>query len=138
MPCRACAAPIAPTDRFCPACGEPLPGDPTPRTVDVDVAELTRLREERERVSGELHAILADAEARDLTAEERRDWSNGYARWRELTYRITGIMDALSPRSGEDRRTHSGSHMAAQYLGNAGGDRRRGSDRRDPFRDRAP
>lgn len=137
MPCRACAAPITPEDRFCPMCGEPLPGDPGPRTVDIDVEELTRLRRAKERVSGELHAILEQAQERDLTSEERRDWSNRYAHWRELTYRITKIMDTLSPRAPDDRRS-SGPHMVPQLPGHAAPERRRGHDRRDPFWDRVP
>jgi hypothetical protein len=138
MPCRACAAVVNPTDRFCSECGEPLPSDPPPRTVALDVAELSRLRAEKERISGELNSLLEEAQERNLTPAERRDWSNRYARWRELTYQITRLMDALSPRSGEDRRQHSGPHMAAQFLPQPGDERRRGDDRRDPFWNRVP
>ncbi|HET7038252.1 MAG TPA: hypothetical protein VFH97_00065 [Gemmatimonadales bacterium] len=137
MHCRGCAAAVAPTDRFCPACGEPLPGDPPPRTVEMDVAELTRLRAEKERISGELNALLEEGQSRNLTPAERRDWSNRYARWRELTYQITRMMDALSPRAPDDRR-HSGPHMAAQIVPHQGDERRRGDDRRDPFWNRVP
>jgi hypothetical protein len=138
MPCRACAAPIADTDRFCPSCGEPLPGELTVRTVEIDVAELTRLRAEKERVSGELHLLLEQSQIRNLTSEERRDWSNRYAQWRELTYQITKIMDALSPRAADDRRRLrlSGPHMAAQLVKNDAD--RRLEDRRDPFWNRVP
>jgi hypothetical protein len=137
MPCRACAASITDADRFCPACGEPFPSDATTRSVEIDVAELSRLREEKERISGELNQLLEEGQARNLTSAERRDWSNRYARWRELTYQITKMMDALSPRSADDRRHASGSHMAAQYVPGPGEDRRRGGDRRDPFWNRA-
>jgi hypothetical protein len=140
MPCRACAAPIADADRFCPKCGEPLPADPEPRAADlaVDVAELSRLREEKERVSGELHSLLEEGQSRNLTSEERRDWSNRYARWRELTYQITRIMNALSPRAADDRRSSSGPHMAAQLVPGQAPERRQGDDRRDPFWNRVP
>jgi hypothetical protein len=137
MPCRACAATIGEQDRFCPVCGEPLPNDPAPRLVEIDVAELSRLREEKERVSGQLHRLLEDGQSNNLTSQQRRDWSSHYARWRELTYRITKIMDALSPRAADDRRHASGPHMAAQYVSGPGGDRRM-EDRRDPFWHRAP
>ena len=138
MPCRACAAPISATERFCPSCGEPLPGEEEPRAIEIDVAELSRLREEKERVSGELHLLLEESQERVLTSAERRDWANRYARWRELTYQITKMMDALSPRSSDDRRHTSGPHMAAQYVRAPNGERRVGDDRRDPFWNRVP
>jgi hypothetical protein len=138
MPCRACHAPIGGTDRFCRKCGEPLPNDPDPRTVEVDVGRLTELREEKERVSGALHSMLEQAQERNLTPEERRDWSSGYARWRDLTFQITKMMDSLSPRAPDERRRESGPHMAAQYLQPPDGERREGDDRRDPFWNRAP
>ena len=138
MPCRACAAPVTDADRFCPKCGEPFPDEAEPRAIEIDVAELSRLREEKERVSGELHTLLEQKQSRNLTSEERRDWSNRYARWRELTYQITRMMDALSPRAADDRRHQSGPHMAAQYLPTPGDERRRGDDRRDPFWNRVP
>ena len=138
MPCRACAAPVTDADRFCPKCGEPFPADTEPRAVEVDVQALSRLREEKERVSGELHALLEEGQSRNLTSEERRDWANRYARWRDLTYQITKMMDALSPRAADDRRNTSGPHMAAQFVPTPVGERRHGDDRRDPFWNRVP
>jgi hypothetical protein len=105
--------------------------------VDIDVARLSRLREEKERISGELHHLLEQSHERNLTPEERRDWANRYARWRELTYQVTKMMNALSPRSNDERR-NSGPHMAAQFVPVPGHERRVGDDRRDPFWNRVP
>jgi hypothetical protein len=159
MNCRTCHAPIDPETRFCPQCGIPLPGATAGQVSsqkalegpEFDVAEVTRLRAEKDRLSQELHGMIIAAQERELTSAERRQWSDMYTKWRDVSYLITARMDYLFARQEHDRRQQErrrGERRKQQMAieiperreddDRRQGERRSGDDRRDPFWNNVP
>ena len=159
MNCRACHAPIEPETRFCPQCGIPLPGADANQALpqkalggpELDVAELTRLRAEKDRLSQELQGLIIAARERELTSAERRQWADMYTKWRDVSYLITARMDYVFARQEHDRRQQErrrGDRRKQQIAIDGAdrrapedrreGNRRSGDDRRDPFWNKVP
>ena len=151
MKCYACQAEVTADDRFCSACDHPFPwtpaDDPALREalVDFDLPGLTELRTEKERLAGQLTAMLERVGERTLTDGEKRAWGELYAEWQDVSDSVTDRMQRFSRRLDPDRRTGptrraDRRQQAGEFDGperrqqeRRGSERRSGTDRRDPF-----
>jgi hypothetical protein len=137
--CRTCGIDVPGGRRFCPACGELYPAEPASRVPTLagpllDMAdELRPLLAEKAALGGRLEALAVLHDQRPLTPEERRDWEQAYARWRDVGFEVTLAVDRVHPRSEADRRSRG---VPAQAP--AAAPSRARDDRRDPFWSRAP
>jgi len=137
--CRACGAATTVARRFCPACGELYPGESADRVPTLagpllDMTdELRPLLAEKAALGNRLEALATVHDQRPLTPDERREWEQAYARWRDVGFEVTLAVDRVHPRSERDRR----STAAAKRPSEAAPIRSR-DDRRDPFWNRAP
>jgi hypothetical protein len=135
LECRSCTTPVTIGNRFCPACGELYPatsandaaGTPLSEVAE-DIAPLVR---EKALLGAELEQLAAQSAVRELTAEERAQWSRAYTRWRDVSSDVTLAVNRIHPRGDTERRGESGSPPS-------GAERRSREDRRDPFWTRAP
>lgn len=149
--CLHCDTAVTDDDRFCPGCGRPLPARRVSREApvaqgDVDLTVVAELRREKERLDGVLGGLLDTAEHRQLTAEERAEWTRCYPLWRRVCTALTREMQYLAAREEQERRQvdrRQGERRqetvpVAFADRRSGTDRRRGErrsgvDRRDPF-----
>jgi DNA repair exonuclease SbcCD ATPase subunit len=149
MQCYSCQAVIDDDARFCPHCGQPLPQHARQHEAvlsgEVDVKEITELREEKRRVTGELKEMMDRASRRDLTEHERRVWTALRERWEEVSSQITARMEYVSARRELDRRIGDRRTSDRRIVfpairipdrraseGRRKTERRQGADRRDP------
>ncbi len=153
MDCLSCRGPVTDQMRFCPHCGQPIPTSTFYQGVvrdgvargDLDVGEITRLREERELVNFELSRIGKSAEKRDLSEPERRVWTELHARRERVTTELGARMQRVAMRAEADRREEE-RRLAERRREEAQqeedrreaeerrrDERRTGIDRRDPF-----
>ena len=160
MQCYLCGAPAEIGHRFCAQCGLPLPGVP-PKDGgkrqailrgDVDINALTRLREQKERLSDDLNEIVENTKnGRELSAHERRVCKELYAKWKQISQEVTARVDYFSQRIDDDRREGPirTTHRRKQQKGidldkrregsdRRAADRRNTTDRRDPFKHLVP
>ena len=154
MRCSSCQAPITKDTRFCAGCGQALPwkrslGAGKHAAVLADEGEmdtLTQLNNEKQRLTGELRALLEISAERDPTEAEAERYSSLRARWKEVGSEVTKRMSFSAARQDHDRRTAEGrqvtrriQHAAFQQMDRRSGDDRRSDgrrierDRRDPF-----
>jgi hypothetical protein len=137
--CRSCGVPVSPEHRFCPACGELYPAEPADRVPALagallDMAdELRPLLTEKGALGTRLEALAVLNDERPLTPEERREWEQAYARWRDVGFEVTLAVNRVHRRTEADRRSVQ---TAAETP--ATSPTRRPDDRRDPFWHRAP
>lgn len=151
MKCYACQAEVTEEDRFCVACDHPFPwksaDDPALQEAlaDLDLPGLTESRSKKERLAGQLTAMLERVGERTLTEGERQAWGELYAEWEDVSDSITDRMQSFSHRLDPDRRTgptrreerrqHSDAFDGPErrHEDRRTGERRSGIDRRDPF-----
>ncbi|MDH3495192.1 MAG: hypothetical protein OER21_00305 [Gemmatimonadota bacterium] len=158
MRCRTCHTPITEHLRFCPNCGELFPGETAERVMayeairdgSVDPAELKRLRTDKATYALELQRLLEAADDRELSPDERREWSLLYTKWRDVAYELTELMDRLLGRTELERRhvERRKRERRQEEQPPAGQERRQGErrqgpirsddDRRDPYWNRVP
>lgn len=137
--CRSCGVTVSAEHRFCPACGDLYPVEPADRVPALagallDMAdELRPMLAEKGSLGARLEALAVLNDERPLTPEERREWEQAYARWRDLGFEITLAVNRVHRRAEADRRS---GQVAAEIP--AGSPTRRPDDRRDPFWHRAP
>jgi len=136
--CRTCGEPVLSTHRFCPQCGELYPAEPADRVPALagpllDLAEELRpLLAEKGALARRLEALAELKLQRPLTPEERQEWEQAYARWRDVSFEITLAVDRIHPRR-EPEVTE-----ASRGSGPEPSPPHDSDDRRDPFWHRAP
>jgi hypothetical protein len=137
--CRSCGTDVPGGRRFCPACGELYPAEPADRVPTLAGAlldmtdELRPLLAEKAALGNRLEALAVVHDQRPLTPDERRDWEQAYARWRDVGFEVTLAVDRVHPRSERDRRS-----AAAGARPSEAAPIRSPDDRRDPYWNRAP
>lgn len=149
MHCYLCGAAAETDHRFCAHCGLPLPCTP-PKDAgkrqailrgDVDINALTRLREQKQRLSDDLHEIVEITKSgRELSAHERRVCKELYAEWKRVSQEVTARVDYFCQRLEQDRREAPvrTTERRKQHMGIDVEKRRDGSDRRQAERRTSP
>jgi hypothetical protein len=131
--------------RFCRHCGHPcvvqdVAVQPAVLEGAFDVGTVTRLRDEKQRLSRQLNTMLVRAEGRAFTQDEERTWHEVYGEWRSVSDELTARVDYLSAREDRDRRQGERRQVQRrkQYYALDIGERRAGEDRREQDRRSGP
>jgi len=153
--CPFCGAESGPDAHFCLECGREMPARrvSSQKAVlpdDFNVAALDRLRAEKQRLAGQLNAMLDLAADRELSRQEKKQWKILRKEHHQISQDLAERLQDLSERQERDRREGAQRKEDRRKkktpvdverrsgLERRKGDRRERPDRRDPFPDIEP
>ncbi len=153
--CPFCGAELGPDAHFCLECGRKLPtrrvsSQKAVLPDEFNVAALDRLRTEKQKLAGQLNAMLDLAADRELSRQEKKTWKMLRKEHHQISQDLAERLQYLSERQDRDRRQgvqrkedRRQKETPVDVERRSGLERRRGDrrtkrDRRDPFPDAEP